>query len=250
MLTGYMPFEEENIPKLYQKIKENKYSIPLTISKDVRDLIFRMLQADPLFRISIPEIKIHRWFTTEINMFIILDNRRYCYSNLIEVSQDIIDRIIGLGIEVELLDIEGIKKCIKAREKKSLTVMYEIMESKKIKTDIEERHKIWKNEEHFLRNWCRSDSANEKLKKIRKHYCNKKIVEMNDWRLGFVCQKDCYMILTEILKSLQMNKFDWKMLSSSYKIKARKNTSEDQKPNKLILYILIQIFSVNLVFNS
>jgi broad-specificity NMP kinase len=47
MVTGYLPFEEESIPKLYEKIRENKYSIPLVLSDTLRDLIFRMLQADP-----------------------------------------------------------------------------------------------------------------------------------------------------------------------------------------------------------
>ena len=61
MVTGYLPFEEESIPKLYEKIRENKYSIPLVLSHTLRDLIFRMLQADPLNRISISEIVRHKW---------------------------------------------------------------------------------------------------------------------------------------------------------------------------------------------
>jgi len=61
MVAGYLPFEEESIPKLYQKIRENKYSLPVFLSQSVKDLIFRMLQADPLNRISIQEIKRHKW---------------------------------------------------------------------------------------------------------------------------------------------------------------------------------------------
>jgi serine/threonine protein kinase len=61
MVAGYLPFEEESIPKLYQKIRENKYSLPVFLSQSVKDLIYRMLQADPLNRISIQEIKRHKW---------------------------------------------------------------------------------------------------------------------------------------------------------------------------------------------
>lgn len=71
MLTGSLPFDELSIPKLYQKIRgtivilvilENKYTCPPYLTGAAKDLIFRMLQADPLNRISIPEIKMHKWY--------------------------------------------------------------------------------------------------------------------------------------------------------------------------------------------
>ena len=70
------------------------------------------------------------------------------------------------------------------------------------------------------------------------------------WRVGIICKKDCYQLTQEILKILQKNGYEWKIISSSYKIKCRKKQAEDIKNNSLSsnqsevkpLNVLIQIF--------
>ncbi len=161
------------------------------------------------------------------------------------MSQDILNKIIQYEVNIEGLDIEGLKNCIKAKEKKSFTVLYEILESQQLKKKIEDKQKNLNNEEHFFRKLKRPYEQEEKLKKIRKSFCRHKIVEMNDWRIGVLCQKDCFVILTEILKCLQNNYFRWKIVSSSYKIKAKKIFVEESNDSfEEILCIMIHIFSV------
>lgn len=65
------------------------------------------------------------------------------------------------------------------------------------------------------------------------------------WRIGLLCKKDCYYITMEILKCLERNGYEWKLISSSYKIKCRKRTEEDQGNAGHQLNVLIQIFSVS-----
>ena len=71
------------------------------------------------------------------------------------------------------------------------------------------------------------------------------------WRVGIVCKKECYYLTQEILKILEKNGYEWKIISSSYKIKCRKKQNEESKNNSTILgneieatplIILIQIF--------
>ena len=70
------------------------------------------------------------------------------------------------------------------------------------------------------------------------------------WRVGIVCKKDCYALTTDILQILEKNGYEWKIISSSYKIKCRKKQNEDSKnfslnsssPENTPLNILIQIF--------
>ncbi len=70
------------------------------------------------------------------------------------------------------------------------------------------------------------------------------------WRVGIVCKKDCYALTTDILQILEKNGYEWKIISSSYKIKCRKKQNEDSKnfslnsstPEITPLNILIQIF--------
>jgi len=73
------------------------------------------------------------------------------------------------------------------------------------------------------------------------------------WRVGIICKKECYNLTQDILKILEKNDYEWKIVSSSYKIKVRKKTPESEnndnnelnienkvRPNSL--NVLIQIF--------
>ena len=70
LLTGCLPFNEKQTNKLYKKITECKYILPDNISDSAKDLIFRILQKNPLDRITIPEIKQHKWFSNKLCCFI------------------------------------------------------------------------------------------------------------------------------------------------------------------------------------
>ena len=70
------------------------------------------------------------------------------------------------------------------------------------------------------------------------------------WRVGVVCKKECFALTTDILQILEKNGYEWKIISSSYKIKCRKKQNDDSKnaslnsssPDNTPLNILIQIF--------
>ena len=62
MTCGYLPFEDPNTSKLYKKILNCDYLIPGFISKASKDLIKKVLNTDPIKRITIPEIRNHEWF--------------------------------------------------------------------------------------------------------------------------------------------------------------------------------------------
>ena len=89
-----------------------------------------------------------------------------------------------------------------------------------------------------------NDDSKEKNNEIRK---NEEL-----WRVGIICKKDCYYLTQEILKILEKNGYEWKIVSSSYKIKCRKKLSEaEQEKNEInsnllqkqnSLNVLIQIF--------
>jgi hypothetical protein len=62
LLTGNLPFDDENIRKLLQKVKSGVYVIPDSVPKDAADLIRKMLVINPVKRITIKEIEQHPWF--------------------------------------------------------------------------------------------------------------------------------------------------------------------------------------------
>ena len=62
MLAGYLPFVDNDEQKMYKKIVEGKLYFPQQISNSAKDLLQKLLEKDPLKRISISEIKKHPWF--------------------------------------------------------------------------------------------------------------------------------------------------------------------------------------------
>lgn len=62
LLCGSLPFDDESIPNLFKKIKSGMYSLPTHLSQLAKNLIPRMLEVDPMKRISIAEIRLHPWF--------------------------------------------------------------------------------------------------------------------------------------------------------------------------------------------
>jgi len=56
MICGSLPFDDDSLTVLFNKIKDGHYFIPNYVSIEVKDLISRMLQPNPVKRISLKEI--------------------------------------------------------------------------------------------------------------------------------------------------------------------------------------------------
>jgi serine/threonine protein kinase len=63
MLAGYLPFEDDTMTGLFNKIEAGHFQMPEFFSNDVKDLISKMLVVDPNHRITIKQILEHKWFT-------------------------------------------------------------------------------------------------------------------------------------------------------------------------------------------
>lgn len=63
MTCGYLPFEDPNTNKLYKKILACDYSIPSSISTNLKDLMKKILNTDPTKRYSIGDIRAHDWYS-------------------------------------------------------------------------------------------------------------------------------------------------------------------------------------------
>jgi len=62
-VCGYLPYEDANTAKLYDKILHADYKTPRWISNAVRDLLGKMFVTDPARRYTIADIRRHPWFT-------------------------------------------------------------------------------------------------------------------------------------------------------------------------------------------
>ncbi|KAJ6383067.1 hypothetical protein OIU77_031483 [Salix suchowensis] len=62
LLAGFLPFQEENVMKMYRKVFKAEYHFQPWFSTDSKKLISRLLVADPEKRITIPAIMRNHWF--------------------------------------------------------------------------------------------------------------------------------------------------------------------------------------------
>ena len=66
LLVGRLPFDDEYIPALFKKIAQGNYMVPNYLSSGAVRLIRKMLQVNPMQRISIQEIRQDPWFTKDL----------------------------------------------------------------------------------------------------------------------------------------------------------------------------------------
>ncbi|KAI8049145.1 kinase-like domain-containing protein [Gilbertella persicaria] len=62
LLSGYLPFDDDNIRQLLNKVKVGKYKIPDHISDEARDLITKILVINPSKRLTMKQVQSHPWF--------------------------------------------------------------------------------------------------------------------------------------------------------------------------------------------
>ncbi|MFQ6631667.1 hypothetical protein Gotur_008800, partial [Gossypium turneri] len=62
LLAGYLPFDDSNLINLYRKISVAEFTCPPWLSLSAMKLITRILDPNPMTRITIPEILQDEWF--------------------------------------------------------------------------------------------------------------------------------------------------------------------------------------------
>ncbi|KAG2224243.1 hypothetical protein INT45_000274 [Circinella minor] len=65
LLCGHLPFDDDNIRELLNKVKIGKYKMPDHVSLSARDLIQKILVIRPEKRLTMKEVQQHPWFTTD-----------------------------------------------------------------------------------------------------------------------------------------------------------------------------------------
>jgi carbon catabolite-derepressing protein kinase len=70
MLCGRLPFDDEYIPKLFQKINGGIYHLPSHLSEDARALLKSMLVVDPVKRITTAGIRQSAWFQRDLPQYL------------------------------------------------------------------------------------------------------------------------------------------------------------------------------------
>ena len=103
LLCGSLPFDDENIPALFKKIKAGEYTFPNHLSPIVRDLIGRMLLVDPLKRATLSEVQQHPWFVYSLPRYLAISHYIGSLTSPDKFDVEAMTETLRLGFSRELL---------------------------------------------------------------------------------------------------------------------------------------------------
>lgn len=132
LLCGRLPFDEESITSLFDKIKKAQYSIPDYVSGEATELISNMLQVDPLKRATIADIKNTPWFMKDIPQYLLEP-----ISTIPTIDEDVLHEAHNMF--KELMSYKDALECLQSGTKvNDIVVAYQLLLDNKQKKKLRE----------------------------------------------------------------------------------------------------------------
>ncbi|CAM6046747.1 unnamed protein product [Sphagnum compactum] len=236
MLCGILPFDDENISSLYQKITDGIYTLPCHLSMQARDLITRILKADPLRRITISEIRCHPWFQVHLPLYLAVPPPEYA-QQLKRIDEDVASRVEKLGF-----DRNHLIDCLHRRDSTKATVTYYLL--------LDSLHSESQDESEFEELEARASSREDPTQSVsaspmianhqqqstteapvrtinleqKPEACSimppTRITPDGNWAVGLQSQADPSEIMMEVLKALRELDIVWKSIGA-YSVRCR-----------------------------
>ncbi|KAM6544120.1 hypothetical protein CsatB_008567 [Cannabis sativa] len=88
LLAGFLPFQDENIMKMYRKIFRGEFECPPWFTAESKRLVFKLLVPDPNRRITIPGIMRVPWFYKGFTRSVSFSNSTRTESTLVSESEE------------------------------------------------------------------------------------------------------------------------------------------------------------------
>ncbi|EFJ16445.1 hypothetical protein SELMODRAFT_234034 [Selaginella moellendorffii] len=202
LLCGSLPFDDENIPNLFKKIKGGIYTLPSHLSSGAKDLIPRMLLVDPMKRMTVAEIREHPWFQVNLPRYLAvppLDSAEQAK----RIDEDIANEVARLGFEKgQLID------SLRNRVQNPATVTYYLM--------LDNRKRTGGNGNEL----SEVQVSRSRVKSGYHQACCWNIGSERRWALGLQSRAHPREIMNEVLKVLQELDVSWKKLGH-YNVKCR-----------------------------
>lgn len=162
LVWGFLPFEDQNTAVLYKKILAGDFTIPDFLSKNLQNLIKKILVTDPSKRYNIKQIRNHKWFSVSIPIQI--SEGIIIGYNHIPIEKSIIEMMKQFGFEAEYIE-----KCLDANKHNHVTTTYYLYHKRlkkegKLQWEYEKSNK----DQSALRKTQYESSVLDSVTKIRK----------------------------------------------------------------------------------
>lgn len=121
IVGGYLPYDDDNIQRLLQKIVYTEVRYPSFFSPQLTDLLQKLMCKDPERRITLEMIKNHPWFSQAEYAVLLEASNFELRGTDAAIDREVIDAITGLGI-----DCHDLSSSILKGEFNDLTALYRI----------------------------------------------------------------------------------------------------------------------------
>ncbi|KAL8140835.1 hypothetical protein V2J09_006856 [Rumex salicifolius] len=222
LLCGTLPFDDENIPNLFKKIKGGIYTLPSHLSPGARELIPRMLVVDPMKRMTISDIRQHSWFQARLPRYLAVpppDTMQQAK----KIDEEILQEVIRMGFDQSQL-VESLRN----RIQNDGTVAYYLLLDNRFRTasgylgsEFQETMDGNYNRMH------QNETAIAAVPQRYHGYADYQVTGMRQqlaverkWALGLQSRAKPRQIMTEVLNALQELNVCWKKIGH-YNMKCR-----------------------------
>ena len=134
MVTGQLPFDDDNMQRLLQKIAFTEPQFPAYLSPQLVDLLRKVMMKNPDVRATIPKIKSHPWFSqSEYSQFLELQFSTDDQWLVAGVDKELVNQISSMGV-----DVKSLTQSLICGEYNELTAIYWILRRNQITDKIKE----------------------------------------------------------------------------------------------------------------
>ena len=216
LLCGSLPFDDENIPNLFKKIKGGIYTLPSHLSPGARDLIPRMLLVDPLKRITIPEIRQHPWFTVHLPRYLAV-MQADPVAAATQVDDEIIREVEKLGFQRDF-----VVESLRLRQQNKATVAYHLLADnrRRMPSSAYLKEEMTEGRPPANAAMARGNSALAGSRSATTLQPAPRLVVERRWRLGVGSRSHPGTIMQELYRALSYCGVFWKK-GGPYNVKCR-----------------------------
>eukprot|EP00039_Didymoeca_costata_P032933 m.39939 g.39939 ORF g.39939 m.39939 type:complete len:510 (-) comp9611_c0_seq1:1400-2929(-) len=221
LLCGKLPFDDDYVPHLFKKIRDGIFTLPEHLSDGARDLVSRMLQVNPLQRLTIAQIRSHPWFAIDVPEYLFPgrddpSNREFDEAAISEICNQ-------LQVYRDLV----IDRLREGDQKDQICVAYSLIMSNRRMAEKGE-HPVRPEEEEvrdgtFLLRSRTSRASGQKLKPGQPEanvpslaslaVGNKSGMQPSRWHLGMRSQNSPEKVMAEVYRAMQELNFQWKVIT-------------------------------------
>ncbi|KAG0486746.1 hypothetical protein HPP92_008841 [Vanilla planifolia] len=222
LLCGALPFDDENIPNLFKKIKGGLYTLPSHLSPLARDLIPRMLVVDPMKRMTIREIREHPWFQAQLPRYLAVSPPD-TMQQAKKIDEEILQQVVKMGFEKHQL-VESLHNRI---QNEATVAYYLLMDNRSGATSGYLGTEFQESTECCFSPLGTCDTPPSVVNSRMSGYMDSQGVGLRPhfpterkWALGLQSKAHPREIMMEVLKALQELNVCWKKIGH-YNMKCR-----------------------------